>query len=366
MVNSEPNPIKEYYIAYFDILGYKEFFKQQPEKAADLLKMIHNAIQRTNSHIETVNQSVIFKSYGQIEISVKVFSDNILLCMEATEKPHEPMRLLAFLKSVSDIQRGFVTEYGLFVRGGIVKGSLSLNSDYVFGQGLIDAVHLEETAIYPRIVIAEPLIQFLAKEHFNSDDEIHAAINSPNPGEAVSIDTRDVTGIRLYYKRISDLIHYAAGHLAMRWQDGVWIINYLHQIYASDMFGEDGSNALMQALKEVAPDDVNLMFPPLMHLESSLVEQYQKTSLDAVMEQHKKRVTEQLLRYGHNDDIQTGKTELAEVREHILKKYIWAMAYHNRVCNMYQKPDYMILTRCNCDARFLKTTIEVLEDEAGV
>ena len=72
MVNSEPNPIKEYYIAYFDILGYKEFFKQQPEKATDFLRLIHDVIQRTNEHIRTANQSVITSVYGKINIKTKI------------------------------------------------------------------------------------------------------------------------------------------------------------------------------------------------------------------------------------------------------------------------------------------------------
>jgi len=33
MENNKPSPIKEYYIAYFDILGYKAFFAEAPEKA---------------------------------------------------------------------------------------------------------------------------------------------------------------------------------------------------------------------------------------------------------------------------------------------------------------------------------------------
>ena len=37
MDNNEPKPIKDYYIAYFDILGYKEFFRNSPEKVPDFL-----------------------------------------------------------------------------------------------------------------------------------------------------------------------------------------------------------------------------------------------------------------------------------------------------------------------------------------
>lgn len=41
-------PIKEYYIAYFDLLGYKSFFKAHPDKAETFLKDINEAIQNIN------------------------------------------------------------------------------------------------------------------------------------------------------------------------------------------------------------------------------------------------------------------------------------------------------------------------------
>lgn len=31
----QPDPIKEYYIAYFDLLGYKKFFQSYPDKVKD-------------------------------------------------------------------------------------------------------------------------------------------------------------------------------------------------------------------------------------------------------------------------------------------------------------------------------------------
>lgn len=36
--NKQPEPIKEYYIAYFDLLGYKHFFQTHPDKAGDFLQ----------------------------------------------------------------------------------------------------------------------------------------------------------------------------------------------------------------------------------------------------------------------------------------------------------------------------------------
>ena len=82
------------------------------------------------------------------------------------------------------------------------------------------------------------------------------------------------------------------------------------------------------------------------------------------MRRHKGIVEEQLKKYGQNNDIVTGDTRAADLREHILKKYTWVMAYHNLICEFYKKAEHKILTRCNCDTRFLKITIEVLEDES--
>lgn len=63
MNNQNPNPIKEYYIAYFDILGYQAFFKETPEKIPELLNSIHSAITNTVNYVQSFN--------------------NFLLCIEA-------------------------------------------------------------------------------------------------------------------------------------------------------------------------------------------------------------------------------------------------------------------------------------------
>ena len=67
--------------------------------------------------------------------------------------------------------------------------------------------------------------------------------------------------------------------------------------------------------------------------------------------------------YGHNNDIDItdggNAFKQAESRERILKKYIWAMAYHNRFCERTNKLDFFINTVCNCDTRFLRTVVDV-------
>lgn len=357
MVNTNPDPIKEYYIAYFDILGYKEFFRQHSEQIPELLSAIHDAIQRTNEHIKTANQSPIMREIANIDIHVKIFSDNVLLCMEVADNATiEKTRLLAFFQMIADIQRGFVNEYGLFVRGGIVKGFISFNDDYVFGQGLIDVVAMEESAQYPRIVIEKSLIDYLYSNTFYTDDESNRALDIENrvkKDEPVS--SAELTFLEEMCNRASlfYVIKLAAEKLVCKWADGVYVLCYLVRIQAAELLGEQVTTALSNLIQTMSPSDYALISQPTADIGNRL-------------SQHKSRVEEKLKEFGSNADIADGNIRGAELREKVLRKYMWVMAFHNCVCDYYKKPEYKILTRCNCDVRFLKMTLEVLKDETGI
>ena len=90
------------------MLGYKSYFKAHPDKVETFLMAIHEAIQNTKEYIEQVHTSPIVGGLGQIFIRTKVFSDNILLCLETGTTPLEYQRFLTFLAIVADIQRHFI------------------------------------------------------------------------------------------------------------------------------------------------------------------------------------------------------------------------------------------------------------------
>lgn len=356
MVDATPSPIKDYYIAYFDILGYKDFFQQQPEKVPELLGAIHDAIRRTNEHIGLANQSPIMSGIGGINIKIKIFSDNILLCLEVSNEPIEQMRLLLFMQIVAEIQRGFVVQYGLFVRGGICKGELSFNDDYVFGQGLINAVSIEEKAQFPRIIVEPELITFLRQNLFYTQEEYKKAVQiekAASEGTDILPEDKNFYSQILQYSQILKLFQQVAQHLTLQWPDEEWIISYLDMVDSSTLFSQEVKESFVHQLETVSPYDYQLVSQPLQNL-------------DEIIKAHKSRVIAELKKYGKNVDIATGDTKAAEVREHILKKYIWIMAYHNQICVKYQKMNHFISTTCNCDKRFMKMTIEVLDDETGV
>ena len=350
MVNNEPNPIKKYYIAYFDILGYKAYFQENGDKVPTFLNMIHTAMQGTLSKINGANQSQLVNTVALMDIIVKVFSDNVLLCMEDKESPFERARLLSFLMMVAEIQRGFIVQCGLFVRGSITKGLLSVNENYVFGQGLIDAVSVEEKTVFPRIEVSQELVKMLTPDVPYTQHEIE---------QALKIEERLITGVSVseeelsLYKRVTSSVNSNAiidrvmQSLIIYWPDEKYILSYLYCFNPQDFITTDEIKHLLEIVNAVFPDDMK-------YLNSTPV------NPNEILSVHKSRVEEQLKRYGDYSDIKTEDAKEADVREHILRKYIWVMAYHNLICDNAKHVDYKILTRCNCDARFVKTTIEVL------
>lgn len=353
MSNSSPNPIKDYYIAYFDILGYKAFFENHAEKVTDFQSMIHECVQQTLSSVSQNNQSKIAGDYGNIKINMKIFSDCFLLCMETSDMPTEPVRIMAFLQTIADIQLRFVNGYGLFVRGGIVIGKMSYNDDYVFGKGVIEAVTKEGEAQYPRIVIDKILVDKLTNYPQSTQEDNNRAFEIKKRYLANENITEDE---RLFYNQwysrlqLNYAIQQAVPRLIISWPDDFYCLCYLTKIQLQDFIDEQLAQEVMRLIEQISPEDGKIIHQPI-------------PTIDQILLRHKEVVEEQLKKYGSNADISNGEIRKADEREKTLRKYIWVMAFHNLVCGVYQKPEYIILARCNCDARFLKTTIEVLKEE---
>ena len=69
--------IEEYYIAYVDLLGYKNFFEKHADQVSDFLRTIQFAIEKAKGYVVKANLSSIMNTYADMDIKVKIFSDNI-------------------------------------------------------------------------------------------------------------------------------------------------------------------------------------------------------------------------------------------------------------------------------------------------
>jgi len=145
---------KDCYIAYLDILGFKNLLKRSCDNLCEYIATLFDRIQEeyyvtvntTGRHL--VNQSLIKQ---------KIMSDSICFYVDASV----PNALAGLIATCDYFQVRLSRQNDpLLVRGAIVRGKLYAENDVVFGQGFVDAYMMEEkTAKYPRIILTKALIK---------------------------------------------------------------------------------------------------------------------------------------------------------------------------------------------------------------
>lgn len=175
MINSQKT-----ILAYLDILGYKKMIeKRTPEDFYDemenLFKLIRQLIDRllldqTNSNRLPITD-VFFKS-----LRFKLLSDNIIIYCDLVDRQHINNRhyntadyelniVTSFFEMVSFFVVQFIARTGYLLRGGICFDKLYVNTfdsdlldgELIFGEALVKGYELEQLAIYPRVLVDEPL-----------------------------------------------------------------------------------------------------------------------------------------------------------------------------------------------------------------
>lgn len=149
----------EHYIAFLDILGFKDLIKHNT--CNDIM----------NIFLEIKTEYVVRQNGTPIvpedKINYRIMSDSICIFIKSEIENALPalVHICAYLQV-----RLLRMNTPILVRGGIAKGNLYYNDDIVYGQGLTDAYLLEDkSARYPRIIIPYCLIeQCKSNEHTNS------------------------------------------------------------------------------------------------------------------------------------------------------------------------------------------------------
>lgn len=370
MKNSpNPNPIKDYYIAYFDILGYRQFFKDNPEKVEDLLNEIHSAALNTKDTLTVPNNVDFFDLIGvNVDFKVKIFSDNIIVCLKRDKKNYlecpednrnERLRAIMFLDRISTIQRNFIVKHKLFLRGGVTIGKISFNDDYVFGEGLIEVVDIEEHTVYPRIEISNSFFNFVSKPISYSDEEFNKAIEiEKDIKNNVEVSQEN----KLFYEHISQLyqpelyIQQLLYNCVYFYGDGKTSLSYLYNMNINDYFSNEALLEVNNKLKQFFPNTYN----ELNSMKSTSL------GINDIFKIHRECVVEKINTYGNYNDIEFDKPADAIQREHVLKKYAWSMKYHNDMCVKYNKKEYFIDSIANCDARFMLLMMNVVELQQNI
>lgn len=134
-------------IAYFDILGYKEFLRDPGNDEYELLSSISTEFGKLNKINDKYDET-------NNALSIKTFSDNVILAVKpiATSAERNALDFLATMICV--VQLLFLERHNLLIRGSLLYGNILIDDTMVFGEGLVKAVELEaKEAIYPRVIV---------------------------------------------------------------------------------------------------------------------------------------------------------------------------------------------------------------------
>ncbi len=137
------------YVAFLDVLGFKELVQQKGEKLNDYFEIIQLALEDIRK--------------DKAEIESQIVSDSIILACTIT---NENLGLL--LRAVQTIQSRCALK-NIWLRGAITTGKIyfSREPNVVIGNGLTQAYLMESQEKFPRIIINPSIVKsFDTREKF--------------------------------------------------------------------------------------------------------------------------------------------------------------------------------------------------------
>lgn len=163
-------------VLHADILGFKNIIrKADADDNDDMLHQLKGALEQG---VGTVTQ---FQKFGlNAPIRYKIFSDNIYVSFPYDEGKAQSLSdailaCLAFVRSYTAV----MMDHNIFIRGGIAMGKDYSDDTTIFSVALVNAYELEGKAEYPRILVADEIIEFTKSGQFQTPGPIfHAVANN--------------------------------------------------------------------------------------------------------------------------------------------------------------------------------------------
>lgn len=410
----EKPEIKECYIAYLDMLGYKAFFEETPDKIGGMLSVFTQAVEKMVERLQFFNIAFQFNTNINDIYKIKIFSDNVLLWMEYKQSYETKLLLLAFLEMVKDFQINLICSYGIFLRGGVIKGDFAVNDVFVFGKGLIDVVDLESRkAIFPRIIVDESVVKDLnntvtcrgsaacnvckglsqieglfqnntsnelfdriSRAYWIYDDILSAApseyynMNQISKVRGMLRERADVAKaamsikpefLEIEYRNVKSLIpkmteifnnvlscqineyekicNTMMNSCFFKDDDEIAVLDYINipdmlRLFASDLIDET-----VNKIKELFENQEDLVEEIDILIDQSKKQEHISRTIGVHKHRIESEIKERMLYYEKNK----GNKDKLRANEKVLKKYLWSIKYHNRICETNGKIDLKII-----------------------
>lgn len=337
---------KEYYIAYFDILGYKDFFNHaSEEQVQDIVSMIYDGISGIKSYLNRSSKFSFMPIIDNIEIKFIGFSDNFTFAMQVGEGQYEIYKLLAFLSIIADIQRNFIIMYGLLVRGGIVKSTAYIGENIIQGKGIIEAVNMEHEAVYSQIIIDSSIFSDIHRLHFLTEQELEyggSVQRKINAGLELSSDEQ---------KFMKDVWNrYEEEKLALTWKDNILMRSNDEKPFLNYMYNIGIINYCLE--KKIPFSEIQDLLQQF-NLQNSF-KIPKEGDAERLIQAHRSVLINKIKRYGSYADVNINNPSEVNEREKVIKKYIWLWLYHRTICNLYKFPEYDLRISLDIDVKVMK------------
>lgn len=141
------------YIAFLDLLGFKQIIKDYPcDEIITIFKEINrDFVLGVGEKVNGIRKPLIDPS----EFHTYVMSDSI--CMYVNSEIKNALPYLVFMCiNFQSRMLGLSKPHPIILRGGIVKGDIYFNGNVIFGKGVVDAYLLENNnADVPRIIMTK-------------------------------------------------------------------------------------------------------------------------------------------------------------------------------------------------------------------
>lgn len=342
--NSADTPLEfqDYYVAYFDVLGYKEYFKKDKTQILDFTQKLHLATNDTKNSLKFLTNSLLLGHLGNLKINHSIFSDNIVVYMKATHSPFEKIRLLTFLTTICDIQRHFVNDYGLLIRGSVTMGPFLATNNCIAGQALIDVVEAEKSAIFPRITIQPSIENIIQEQDYCDLAERRREIqriddNYKNTGNITEDDIQKWKQyIELMDWEIASKKWYMGVRCKLTDNDGPFL-NYLYFLPITEIYPtiKEQAPTILPILEKISPFDAHTLQQELEAAPSERTRSFIK--------KHQQFLQASFNRCCHYHDIDYSCSEQIKARKNIIQKYTWLAYYHNLLCIQFSLQEYRLI-----------------------
>lgn len=156
---------KERWVAYLDILGFGDFVERNSTE--DLWHATSRKVAQVLDSVAQIRRAEEHAEDWTRDMTVSMFSDSVAISTRDTDA----FGAQGIVHLVSLVAATF-PEYGLFVRGAIVRGHHYEMGPAMFSPALVAAVKLEEDlAVFPRVVAASDVVRDVASRAREIDDD---------------------------------------------------------------------------------------------------------------------------------------------------------------------------------------------------